>query len=105
MDDPLRITGPGRRVPILALLAANAVSETGNVLAFVAIPWFVLQTTGSAARTGLTGGAVLLGAVVAGVVGAPVVGALGFPRARNVTAVAGAVPAALIALLYFTDGL
>ena len=43
VDDPLRTSGPRRRVPILALLAANAVSETGNVLAFVAIPWFVLQ--------------------------------------------------------------
>jgi hypothetical protein len=30
--------GEVRRIPILALLGANAVSETGNVLAFVAIP-------------------------------------------------------------------
>src|SRR5215203_58865 len=78
VDDPLRISGPRRRVPILALLAANAVSETGNVLAFVAIPWFVLQTTGSAVRTGLTGAVFLL---------------------------AGAVTVALVPLLYHTVGL
>lgn len=43
----------GRRLPVLALVTANAVSLLGNVAALVAIPWFVLVTTGSAARTGL----------------------------------------------------
>ena len=37
-------------IPIFALFAANAISMTGNVLAVIAIPWFVLQTTGSAIR-------------------------------------------------------
>jgi MFS family permease len=41
------------RRPLLGLLAANAVSITGNVLTLLAIPWFVLQTTGSATRTGI----------------------------------------------------
>jgi MFS family permease len=87
------------------LLGANAVSDTGNVLAFVAIPWFVLQTTGSAARTGLVGGAFLLAAVVAGVVGGPVVDRLGFKRASIVADLAGAATVALIPLLYHTTGL
>ena len=77
----------------------------GNVLAFVAIPWFVLQTTGSAAKTGLTGGAFLLAAVVAGVVGGPVVDRLSFKRASIVADLAGAVTVALIPLLYHTIGL
>jgi MFS family permease len=77
----------------------------GNVLAFVAIPWFVLQTTGSAAKTGLTGGAFLLAAVVAGVAGGPVVDRLGFKRASIVADLAGAVTVALIPLLYHTIGL
>jgi hypothetical protein len=38
--------------PIYALLGASTISELGNVLTFVAVPWFVLQTTGSAAKTG-----------------------------------------------------
>src|SRR5919205_4021430 len=105
MDDPLRDTGPGRRFPILALLAANAVSETGNVLAFVAIPWFVLQTTGSAARTGMTGAAFLLAAVVAGVFGGPLVDRVGFKRASIVADLTGAVTVALIPLLYHPVGL
>jgi MFS family permease len=105
VDDPLRTVGPARRTPILALLGANAVSETGNVLAFVAIPWFVLQTTGSAARTGLTGGAFLLAAVVAGVAGGPVVDRIGFKRTSIVADLAGALTVALIPLLYYTIGL
>lgn len=43
-----------RRGPLLGLLTSNAVSITGNVLTVLAIPWFVLQTTGSATRTGIT---------------------------------------------------
>ena len=105
MDGSLRTTGPRRRAPILALLGANAVSETGNVLAFVAIPWFVLQTTGSAAKTGLTGAAFLLAAVVAGVFGGPVLDRIGFKRASIFADLAGAVTVALIPLLYYTVGL
>ena len=105
MDDFLRTTGQRRRAPILVLLAANAVSETGNVLAFVAIPWFVLQTPGSAARTGVAGGTFLLAAVVAGVFGGPVVDRMGFKRASIVADLAGAVTVALIPLLYHTVGL
>ena len=104
MDDS-RTTGPTRRIPILALLGANAISETGNVLAFVAIPWFVLQTTGSAAKTGLTGGAFLLAAVVAGVAGGPVIDRMGFKRTSIVADLASAVTVALIPLLYYTIGL
>jgi hypothetical protein len=38
------------RTPIFALLGANGVSQVGNTVFIVAIPWFVLETTGSAAR-------------------------------------------------------
>ena len=43
------------RFPIISLLTANAISLVGNVLSAIAIPWFVLQTTGSATQTGITG--------------------------------------------------
>ncbi len=42
------------RTPIFALLGAQAVSQVGNMVTSVARPWFVLQTTGSAAKTGLS---------------------------------------------------
>jgi hypothetical protein len=54
------------RTPIFALLGANAVSQVGNMMIMVAIPWFVLETTGSAARTGLAAAAIGVGAGRAG---------------------------------------
>ena len=44
-----------RRVPLYALFVADTISLSGNVVALVAIPWFVLQETGSAALTGVSG--------------------------------------------------
>ena len=41
------------RASLIALLAANAISLLGNVLAAIAIPWFVLVETGSALQTGV----------------------------------------------------
>jgi MFS family permease len=40
------------RVPFYALLTANAISQIGNMMTGLAIPWLVLQTTNSPARTG-----------------------------------------------------
>lgn len=46
---------PGKRSlrPLTGVLAAMAVSLTGTRISAVALPWFVLVTTGSATRTGL----------------------------------------------------
>ncbi|MFE7028689.1 MFS transporter [Streptomyces sp. NPDC057621] len=46
---------PGRRVlrPLGGVLTAMAVSLTGTRISGIALPWFVLVTTGSATRTGL----------------------------------------------------
>lgn len=46
---------PGTRSPraLAGVLAAMAVSLTGTRISAVALPWFVLVTTGSATRTGL----------------------------------------------------
>jgi hypothetical protein len=37
-----------RRAPLYALYVADSISLVGNVVAQLAIPWFVLVTTGSA---------------------------------------------------------
>ena len=49
------------RRPVYAVLTAAGVSQVGNAMTIVAGPWFVLQTTGSAAQTGLVGAAFALG--------------------------------------------
>jgi predicted MFS family arabinose efflux permease len=38
------------RRPLIALVAAEAISSLGTLMAVVALPWFVLETTGSAQR-------------------------------------------------------
>jgi MFS family permease len=80
MADNLNNTSPAQRLPVLALLSANAVSITGNAMASVAIPWFVLQTTGSAAKTGFTFAVIGLSNVLAAFFGGPVVDRLGYRR-------------------------
>lgn len=104
MDDSQRIR-PTQRLPIFAMLGATGLSMVGNVITFLAVPWFVLQTTGSAAQTGLTGGGVVLGMVLGGFFGGPLVDRLGFRRASIVADLASGITVALIPLLYLTVGL
>ena len=42
-----------RRPPIAALVAAEAISATGSQMTYLALPWFVLTTTGSPSRMAL----------------------------------------------------
>jgi len=93
------------RLPLLALFSANAISLTGNVLTLIAVPWFVLQTTGSAAKTGLTAFFAALAVVVAGFLGGPVVDRLGYKRASVVADITSGTAVALVPLLYATAGL
>jgi hypothetical protein len=71
-------------LPIIALFTANAISLTGNVLTAIAVPWFVLQTTGSATRTGITGFFTVLPVVLAGFFGGTLVDKLGYKLANGV---------------------
>jgi MFS family permease len=96
---------PRHRAPLVALYAANAVSLTGNVAALVAIPWFVLQTTGSATKTGVTAFAALLPVVLSGLFGGALVDRLGYRRTSVIADVASALAVAAIPLLHSTIGL
>ncbi len=98
-------TVPPNRVPVPALVGANAVSLVGSTLTFVALPWFVLQTTGSAAKTGLVGFFVALPAFVAGIFGGTLVDRIGPKRASIIADVVSGVGIGLIPLLYRTVGL
>ncbi|HUZ02681.1 MAG TPA: MFS transporter [Thermomicrobiaceae bacterium] len=88
-----------RRAPIAALLAANLVSMVGNVLAMVAIPWYVLLTTHSAARTGVTLAVAAVPQIVAGALGGTLVDRLGFRRASVLADLASGLTIGLIPLL------
>ena len=92
-------------LPIISLFTANAISLVGNVLSAIAIPWFVLQTTGSATQTGITGFFNVLPVVLAGFLGGTLVDRLGYKRTSIIADLASGVTVALIPLLYFTVGL
>ncbi len=94
-----------KKAPLIALLTANAISMTGNIFAMIAIPWFVLQTTGSPAKTGLTGFTITLAAVVATFFGGAIVDRLGFKITSIIADLASGFSFALIPLLYSTVGL
>jgi MFS family permease len=92
-------------IPLYALFAANAVSLVGNVFSLIAIPWFVLQTSGSATQTGITGFVAVVPAVLAGFLGGALIDRLRYKRASIISDLASGVTTALIPLLHFTIGL
>ncbi|MGA7671113.1 MAG: MFS transporter [Nitrolancea sp.] len=94
-----------RRAPIISLLTANVVSLTGSTLSALAVPWFVLITTGSAAKTGITGAVSILPVFIAGVFGGTLVDRLGFKRTSVLADLASGCAIALIPILYLTVGL
>ena len=94
-----------RRAPLYALYAADAISLAGNAVATLAIPWFVLTTTGSATLTALAVFFNFLPIVLAGFFGGVVVDRLGFRTTSVVADIASAGAVAAIPLLYSTVGL
>jgi MFS family permease len=93
------------RFPIVALLTANAISMVGNNLGIVAVPWFVLETTGSAARTGVVAFATVLPTVLAAILGGALVDRVGNKRISVLADLVSGATVACIPLLHHTIGL
>lgn len=92
------------RTPLVALLTANIVSTIGNLFTTISVPWFVLQITGSAAKTGITGAVTAL-SFVASFFGGTLIDRLGFKRVAVGGDLASGIAVALVPLLYHTVGL
>jgi MFS family permease len=86
-------------------MAANTISLIGSALTAIALPWFVFQTTGSAAMTGLAGFFVMLPGFIAGIFGGTLVDRLGYKHASIIADVVSGVGIALIPFLYHSVGL
>jgi MFS family permease len=93
------------RGSLLVLIAANAVSLAGNVLATVAVPWFVLETTGSAAKTGVAAFFTTLPLAFGAVFGGTIADRVGHRLASVVTDLASAAAIGAVPLLYALDRL
>lgn len=88
------------QLPMFSLLGANGVSQIGNMALIVAGPWFVLETTGSAALTGVVGAALAIGAVIPPVLGGPLVDWMGFKRGSVLPDLISSASVGAIPLLY-----
>lgn len=92
-----------RRTPFVGLLAAEGISFVGTRISMIAIPWFVLSTTGSATQTGLVAAAEITPLVIFKALGGPLLDRLGPRRVTLFCDFASAGVIALIPLLHQLD--
>ena len=93
--------GPtGGRHAIYFLFAADAISLIGNQLTVIAIPWFVLETTGNAVQAGLIAIANILPIILAGFFGGTLVDRLGYKRMSVVADIASGITILFIPILF-----
>jgi len=90
-----------RRLPLIGYLTALGISTTGTRVSTIAIPWFVLTTTGSATATGITAMVEMTPLVLLQALSGPVTDRLGARRVAMTCNAAGAVIVAIIPLLHW----
>jgi len=93
------------RTPLFATIAADTISRTGNVLTAIAVPWFVLVTTGSAAKTGIAAFAGALPVFISLFFGGVIVDSFSYRRVSVVADLASGLSVGMIPLLYALDRL
>ena len=84
------------RAPLVAFLVANVVSICGTKVSAIAIPWFVLITTGSPVKTGLVALAEMAPLVIVKAVGGPLIDKVG---ARRISVLADTGSTGVVALV------
>jgi MFS family permease len=89
-----------RRGPLAALLLAEVVSTTGSQMTLVALPWFVLVTTGSPVRMGVVVAADLVPMVLLAIPGGALAGRLGARRTMLASDLARVPLIGLVPLLH-----
>ena len=89
----------------LALLAAELVSTTGIQMTFVALPWFVLVTTGSVARMSYVLAAEIAPMALFGIPSGTLVSRLGGRRTMLVSDLLRTPLMVLIPVLHWSGGL
>lgn len=94
-----------RNRSLLGLLAAELVSLTGTAMTFVALPWFVAVTTGSAARMGWVLAAEMAPVAVFGIPAGTVIARLGAKRTMILCDAARAPLMTVIPVLWWTGHL
>lgn len=98
-------TSTPNRAPLIAFLVANVVSVCGTRVSAIAIPWFVLISTGSPTKTGLVSLAEMLPLVLSKAFGGPLIDRIGPRRISIVADVGSTLVVALIPLLHSLQAL
>lgn len=93
------------RLPLVGLLAAEAVGFTGTRLSMIAIPWFVFTTTGSATAMGLVAFAEMAPFVVAKALSGPVIDRFGQRRVSVAADIGSCAAIGVIPLVHLSGGL
>jgi len=96
----LKSASPLRQRPIVALVTAQVISSLGSQMTFLALPWFVLLTTGSPTRMGVVLAAELAPIAVLGIPSGTVISRWGARRTMVVSDLARAPLIASIPLLH-----
>lgn len=91
-----------RRLPLYGWLTAEAVSLTGTRVSMIAIPWFVLTSTGSATLTGLVAFAEMAPLVLLKALAGPLVDRVGARRVAIGADLGSCVVVGLVPLLHLT---
>lgn len=95
----------GKNVPLFSLFVANIISYAGSTLTSIAIPWFVLQTTGSVLQTGLTVACRTIPTILSSFFGSFFVDRLGYKHTSVISDFAAGFSIVLIPVLAHTVGL
>lgn len=91
--------------PLVALLAACATSSFGASMTLIAIPWFVLQSTGSGSQTGLIAAVETIGLLISVTLAGPLIDRFGALRASVVADLVTMLAIVAIPVLHATTGL
>ncbi|MDT4907357.1 MAG: hypothetical protein QOI69_598, partial [Pseudonocardiales bacterium] len=89
-----------RRTPLYGLVSAYLISQIGTAMSALAIPWLVLVSTGSAAKTGLVGFAEMAPYVLLQASGGPLADRVGLRRTCVIGNLAAAVAVGAIPALH-----
>jgi MFS family permease len=92
-------------MPIYAMMVGSLFSTFGNQLTALAVPWFVLETTGSASKTGLIAAVTLLPMVFSALFGGTVVDRVQQKHLAIGADVISGITVAAVPLFYTTTGL
>src|SRR5215203_3123233 len=100
-----RSAAPGRQDPAVRSAQCERGIAVGDYMVAVALPWFVLQTTGSVVQMGFAGAVVGIGTLVSSISGGPLVDRFGLRRASILSDVTAGAAVAAVPLLFWADAL